>query len=208
MSLSQFETDEQRAEALIDWLKENSKFIVGLIGLSVALFFGTHFYKSSQAAGVKRSSDQYGLFKDLYQQDSLNDEAFEAVKGAKHTIYGTFAASLLASDIEQEKRDGDAVALLEEAIKREKDTVLKAMLTYRLALAHYNSDQFDEAQKVLEKITLASYEPLVKTLAGDIALKRGDHETARIRYSEALEMNDENQLSLTYYKLQALGGAL
>ena len=45
MSLNQFETDEQRAEALVDWLKANGAFIVLAVVIVIGGIIGWDYYK-------------------------------------------------------------------------------------------------------------------------------------------------------------------
>ena len=52
-------TDQQQAELIKNWLKENSKFLVGGVVLGVSGFFGIQFFQESKLKEAEVASQLY-----------------------------------------------------------------------------------------------------------------------------------------------------
>ncbi len=207
MSLNQFETDEQRAEALLDWLRENSTFLVLLVVGSIALFIGIHYYKEQQIRAVEEASEAYNLFnRTLSGADPEAPEvlaAADALSEEKHPIYHSLAAIKVAQGANSGEIRRDQLI---SALEYEKDPIIRDLLYYRLSQLLYNEGAYEEALSYIEEISSSGYRGLAKNIAGDIYLKLEQPDKARLRYEEAIEAGKFTELTL--YKLEALGGPL
>ena len=65
MALNQYETDEQRAEVLIDWLKKNVGYLLLLVVIVVGSIIGVGYYKSSSDDKLTKTFDTYEAFLEI-----------------------------------------------------------------------------------------------------------------------------------------------
>lgn len=187
MSLNQFETDEQRAEALLDWLKRNSTYLVFLVVMVIGSIFGVEYYKGQKKQKIATEYQTYAAFVDALEAGNIQQiEDASALFAQDNQTYKTFGTLLLAKQAHEADNFAEAETLLQEALKEEKDAGLASLLAYRLANVQFDQDNFDGALATLKSIDAVEFRGLVKTLEGDIFVAQGKLADAKISYEEAL----------------------
>lgn len=189
MSLNQFETDEQRAEALVDWLKANGAFIVLAVVIVIGGIIGWDYYKSHKQAALATQAMNYYTFEQALENGQLDEAAAQAIlsnstsEGFKDLVMlqkAAFAAN-------QNNLDA-AIAELQSQLNHVKDVAMKDLFRYRLAVLLYEKKDYASAMVELNHIKTDSYKGLVKSLQGDIYVQEGRLDNAKTVYTEAFEI--------------------
>lgn len=187
MSLNQYETDEQRAEALVEWIKRNSTYLIFLVVVVIGSIFGVEYFKGQKSQRVAEEYQIYAQFVDALEAGNIQTSAdASALFSQGNQTYKTFGALLLAKQQHEVDNFVEAEALLAEALTAENDHGLASLLAYRLANVQFDQDNFNEALSTLKKVSSVEFKGLAKTLEGDIYAAMGKIEDAKISYEEAL----------------------
>lgn len=189
MSLNQFETDEQRAEALVDWLKSNGVWIFLALALIIGGIIGWDYYKGQKNNRLSEQALNYYLFEQSLETGKLDEKAIAAVMNdAKSEGFKDLAMLQKAAFQANDNDLKGAIADLQGQVANVKDPVMKDLYRYRLAVALYESDDYVASMAELNQITTKSYTGLVKSLQGDIYVKEGRFDNAKTVYTEAFEI--------------------
>lgn len=186
MALNQYETDEQRAEVLVDWLKRNVGYLLLLVVIVVGSIAGVEYYKRRSVDQLNATFDQYESFLTQYANEAITPEASAQIVANNEGIYQVFSAMLLAKEAHGAGEFETASNLLNSAIQKANDEGLKALLQYRLAIVQFDQGQNDQALASLQQIQAVEFLGLRKVLEGDIYLSMGRAQDAKISYEEAL----------------------
>lgn len=187
MALNQYETDEQRAEVLIDWLKRNVAYLILLVVIVIGSIAGVEYYKRSSVDTLSKNFDTYESF--LTQLDSAPIDAAmgEKLIANNEDIYQVFSAMLLAKEAHDAGEYDNAANLLKGAIANaDGEAGLQALLHYRLAIVLFDQDNNEAALSSLKEIQAPEFLGLRKVLEGDIYQSMGRLDDAKISYEEAL----------------------
>lgn len=186
MALNQYETDEQRAEVLVDWLKRNVGYLLFLVVLVVGSIAGVEYYKRSTVTQLNETFDSYETFLTQYADAPIDAGTSEKWVAVNEGIYQVFSAMLLAKEAHGAGEFETAEKLLTEARNMADDEGLQALLNYRLAIVQFDQGKNDPALESLKQIQAVEFLGLRKVLEGDIYLSMGRAQDAKISYEEAL----------------------
>ncbi len=206
MALNQYETDEQRAEVLIDWLKKNVGYLLLLVVIVVGSIIGVGYYKSSSDDKLTKTFDTYEAFLAEYAKNPIDAVTGEKLVENNEGVYQVFSAMLLAKEAHGAGHYDDAKTLLTQAIaNNEAGAGVGALLQYRLAIVLFDQGENDAALAALKEIQVPEFIGLRKVLEGDIYQAMGRLDDARISYEEALSSDvvpDSAQAKLEFLSVQ------
>lgn len=204
--MTEYKTDEEKAEELKAWWKENGKYVIIGIVLAIAILFGREYWQKSEANKVNNSS---ALF---YQEQNSPDEttATSYALTLKNDYPKTPYASMVAMDQAKSlAENGDytkAETELQWVLDNAKDPELLSIAKLRLARVLVAQEQLDQAEALLTNDELpAAYSGLVNDIRGDIYAARAQSDEARQAYERALETSQGNAAELIRLKLDNLG---
>lgn len=206
MALNQYETDEQRAEVLIDWLKRNVGYLILLVVIVVGSIAGVEYYKRSSVDGLTERFDTYESFLKEYGNTPLDAATGEKLVAENEGVYRVFSAMLLAKEVHGAGDYDAAAALLKGAINDANgEAGLLALLQYRLAIVQFDQGKVEDALASLKEIQATEFSGLRKVLEGDIYQSMGRLDDAKISYEEALNSDvvpddAQNKLNLLSVK--------
>lgn len=186
MALNQYETDEQRAEVLIDWLKRNVGYLLLLVVIVVGSIAGVEYYKRNSVSQLNQTFDVYESFLTQYGEKAIDATESEKLIASNEGIYQVFSAMLLAKEAHGAGELAAAENLLNAALVDAGDDGLKALLQYRLAIVQFDQGKNEIALESLKQIQAVEFLGLRKVLEGDIYLSMGREQDAKISYEEAL----------------------
>ncbi len=189
-----YKTDEEQAETLKRWLRDNGLSIVTGIMLAVAILYGM---KSWTEYGVRKAETASNLY--LQFQMASNRESEDLLKhydalikdfaGSEYAVL----ASLQMAKLQAGKDDLKAAAAhLQWALDHAAAEGVKHTARLRLARVLLADGNVDGADKLIAGITDPSYTALYEELRGDIALQRGKHAEAHDAYERALAAMPDN----------------
>lgn len=189
MSLNQFETDDQRAEALVDWLKANGAWIFFAIIVVIGSIIGWDYYKSHKSDRLSTQATNYYVFEQALESGKLDDKAIAAVMNdAKAEGFKDLAMLQKAAFQANDNDLKGAIADLQSQLAATKDPVMKDLFRYRLAVALYENSDYTASMAELNQITTKSFIGLVKSLQGDVYVKEGRIDNAKTVYAEAFDI--------------------
>ena len=213
--MEQFSTEEQQAEAVRKWLKENGSSIAIGIGLGLLVMFGTNRWQSYQLGTAESASLQYANLQVaaaqgdagpvLAQSERMRDDYADSA-------YTSFAALTAASSaLKQEAPDVAAVtAQLRWVMEHAPVPGLRDIARVRLARVLLSEGDAAAALALTEGGDSAAFAGLYAEVRGDIALAGGDLQAARKAYATALTaltaMTGEGS-ALLRVKLENIGGS-
>lgn len=189
-----YKTDEEQAETLKRWLRDNGVSLVTGIMLGLALLFG---FKSWTEYGVRKSETASNLFVQFAGASTQNMEEavkhYDAlIKDFSGTEYAVLA-SLWMAKLQLGKGDATAArAHLQWALEHAHTPGLQHTARLRLARVILAGGDIDAADKLIAGIQVASHTALYEELRGDIARARGNLEEAHAAYERALAAMPEN----------------
>lgn len=182
--MSQYETDDEKVEAIKKWWKENGTSVIAGVVIGLAVVFGWRgWIQYSDSVGAQASADFEQLLTSAGQ-----GEIESATKRADllNQDYGStpYAAlgSLVAAKVRYESGDvAGAIADLQEVIAKAPDPALSRLAGLRLARIQVAEGQLDAAAA-----TVGTHDD-GQTFAGDFAAVRGDIAAARGDLAKARE---------------------
>jgi len=204
-------SDDERAEALREWWRDNWRWIVGGVVLGLALLFGWYYWQSSQ---LKRAEQAAQLYSEV--QIALAAKDVSKAESAAKTLSSDFgraayaqqAQLLLAKNYVDAGDFAKAEPLLRAVTEHSKDKELADIAQLRLARLLVQQAKYDEAVKLLEPLTAGGFGAQAREIRGDALVAKGDAEGARAEYAAALANVDATiDRELVELKLQDVGGA-
>lgn len=184
-----YASDEEKAEAIKQWWRDNGRSVVAGVVLGVAAIFGFRYWMNYQQVQTEQAAV-------MYQQASIQLNQTEVAE-AEATVdmlmqdYGASTYAVFAAlEMAQNKlAAGDAEAAADylnwvsEEAKLESH---RALARLRLARVYFSQDKMDEALAVIETAESQAFGSLFSELKGDIKLAQGDTSAAEMAYQAAL----------------------
>ena len=201
-----YNNDDQQAEAIKNWIKENGKAVlfgatIGLVGM-----FGWRYYNEYRQSQMEQASVDYEVV--VKQLASDKEKAFPAVAEyvAQHVgnSYGDLAALQLAAAAVKAGKLDLAVEQLQRVADKGHDAV-KPVAAIRLARVLGEQGKFADAQKRLDGVTQKAYKASVAEVRGDLFIQQGDKSKALAAYQDAVAAGGEKSSAELRVKLDDLG---
>ena len=201
-----YNNDEQQAEAIKNWIKENGRAV--LLGAAIGLvgMFGWRYYNDYHQGKMEAASAAYDVvIKDL---DQNKEKAFstvsEFVSNYSGSAQGDLAALQLASAAVKAGKLDLAVSQL-QTVADKGNAAVKPIAAIRLARVLGEQGKFADAQKRLDSVTQKAYKAVVAEVRGDLYLQQNDKSKALAAYQEAVAAGGEQSSSELRSKLDDLG---
>lgn len=209
--MTQYETDEEKVEALKRWWKENGLSVAVGIAIGLGAIFGWRAWQDYQDAQAQAAS---AIFEQVLARVSggaspaatleLAEQLLEGYGGTPYAALGT----LVAARVHQANDKPDAAEqALERVIADAPEPALARIAALRLARLLLARDDLPAAEAVVSAHDdKGAFRGEFAAVRGDIAAARGDIEAARKAYREALSVGTE-QSQLLEIKLANLPAA-
>lgn len=188
--MSQYETDEEKVEAIRKWWKENGTSVIAGVVIGLALVFGWRGwiqYRDGVRAQASAGFEQVLASVDLGQTESATEGAERLNQEFGSTPYAALG-SLVAAKARYEAGDtAGAVAQLQRVLAKAPDPALSRLAAVRLARIQVADGQLEAAAATVQAhddgLAFAGDFAAVR---GDIAAARGDLVKAREEYERAI----------------------
>ena len=198
-------TDQQQAELIKNWLKENSKFLMGGLVLVISGFFGVQFLQQNKLKEAEMASQLYSEIEFAVKQQRLtqaqtllqkmdNDYANTPYQDQGHL----FMAKLFMDSVDYE----NAILQLEFLIDNATDESFKHIARIRIARIKLQQNLYDEALQILETESMGSFEAKYEETKGDIFAKKGEYPEAQAAYLKALDLLLPGQFDYEYIQMK------
>jgi predicted negative regulator of RcsB-dependent stress response len=194
-------SDDERAEQIKKWWRENGTSIGAGIAIAVAGVFGWQQWQQHQIDQSEAASEQFQIAQ-AAETDKV--KALRAVaEDFSSTPYAALASLTAASEASQ---DDPATAI--EALKvamNGKDTNVADIATLRLIRLYIAEGKLSEAKSLLDTDLAVAYTSLVEELRGDYYVAEKDLQKAREAYDKAILSAGNNPVRYLKMKRDNLG---
>ena len=198
-------TDQQQAELIKNWLKENSKFLVGGVVLGVSGFFGIQFLQQNKLKEAEMASQLYSEIEFAVKQQRLTQAQTLLQKmdsDFNNTPYQDqghlFMAKLFMDSVDYE----NAIIQLEFLVENSIDESLKHIARIRIARIRLQQNLYDEALQVVQTESMGSFEAKYEEIKGDIFSKQGQFSEAQAAYLKALDLLLPGEFDYEYIQMK------
>lgn len=184
-----YASDEEKAEAIKQWWRDNGRSVVAGVALGAAAIFGFRYWMNHQQVQTEQASV-------IYQQAAIQlnrSEVAEAqttvarlTQDYASTAYAVFAALEMAEAAVVNGDNALAAEQLNWVINNADLTSHQELARLRLAQLHLNQGELEKASALVGQAQLAAYDSLFAELKGDIKLAQGDTEAAHSAYQRAM----------------------
>ena len=212
--MAEYDTDEERITAIMDFLKRNQRFILltfGAVFFTAITSLSVSSYFTNQNAQAAKLYDAWSIVEsdekiDLEQQAAT----FSALQeNFPKTGYAGLARLIKGS---QQAREGDLDASLEEFNELLDSTsglfgndVLNVIARINIARIELSNNNFSNVLEVLEPLNSSSEHPMVYEVKADALAALNKNDLALAQYNLAItNMQDESQKSLLKIKINQL----
>lgn len=189
-----YKTDEEQAETIKRWLRENGISLVTGLLLGLAVLFGFKSWTEYGARKAEQASNLYVQYTSARAQglDAAVQHYDALIKDFSDSEYAVLA-SLDMAKAQVEKSDlAAARAHLQWALDHAKTDGVRLTARLRLARVVLAAGEIDAAEQLIAGSADPSFVALYEELRGDIAVARGDLAAAHDAYERALAAMPEN----------------
>lgn len=205
--------EEEQAELLKNWWKENGTAAIITVVLAVAALIGWREWQGYQGEQSADASAQYQSMLDAItgpesSADDVTGKAdalIEEYPGSAYADHARLAKAGLAVANEEYEQ---AVALLEEVANDGATDELTYTATLRLARVYLQQQAWDKAGAALKGSFPNAFNGMALELRGDVAKGKGEVAAAQQHYAAALEvLQDGGEKDRVQMKLDDLNTA-
>ena len=205
----EFETEEQKVEALKKWWQANAKVVITGIVLGGALIAGWRFYQDYK---IKHAEQASALYETVLQVAATNGDintqqtrVNELMADYANTPYAALSALVLAKQQVQAGDNVKAMQQLEWVMNNASATEIRNVARLRLARLMMTTEQYDAAMNLVNSAYPESFTALSEELKGDLYVLRGDIAAARTAYDKAILASDNSASEFLKLKRDDLG---
>ena len=184
-------TDDQQAEIVKKWLKDNGLFIVASFGIAISSVFGLQFYQDSNLKQAESASRLYAEMEFAVRQQRLSQaqtilqQMDNEFSGSAYQIQSHLSMAKLFMD----SLDYDnAITQLEFVLEQAGDETFSMTARQRIARIYIEKGAFQDALDLLGQVQVPeAFQAQNEIIKGDAYLGMGEQENARTSYEIALE---------------------
>ncbi len=183
-------TDQQRAEQVWGWLRENGWYLLGGIVLGLGGLFVWRQWGTSQLERAEQASALYAeLLTAIRVERTTRAEEIAAQLAAEYgsTPYVDQARLAMARVKMDRSQPEDAARYLREVMEDAGSEEIGHIARLRLARVLAHQEKYDEALKILSVPRDSAFAPRYHEVRGDIYVTTGRVEDARAEYEAALQ---------------------
>lgn len=196
--MTDLKTDEEKAEELKQWWRDNGTSVLAGVALAIA---GTFGWQQWQAHKISEAEIASGLFA---QMDTDKAAVEKLSSEYSSTPYGAFASLEKAKNAETEKNAKAAIEALRTATKSGQVNVAR-IAKLRLARTLIANGELEEADSLLKEKLPSAYTSLVEELKGDLHFAKKELDKAREAYDRAILAAGRDSVDYLKMKRNNLG---
>jgi predicted negative regulator of RcsB-dependent stress response len=190
-------TDDQQAELIKSWWRENGLFLVGGLVLGVGGLFG---WQTWQSVSTQKSQEASNAFQELLEASA--QQRYNKADELYELITADYAGTPYADSAELEQ-----AARLRRLASKTDDTSIRNIAKLRLGRVLLQLEDYSAAAQIAAYAKNDAYTAEFADLRGDIAYAQGNIAAARTAYEQALASGGEEfpQAGYVRVKLNDLG---
>ncbi|MGB1310243.1 MAG: YfgM family protein [Leucothrix sp.] len=194
-------SDDERAEQIKKWWRDNGMSIGAGVAIAVAGVFGWQQWQQHKITQAAAASEQFKKAQ-LVETDKVR--ALQAVaEEYSATPYAALASLAAASEASQDN-PATAIESLKVAMSG-KDTNVADVARLRLVRLYIAEGKLSDAETLLDTKLAVAYTSLVEELRGDLYVAKKDLQKAREAYDKAILSTGSNPARYLRMKRDNLG---
>jgi predicted negative regulator of RcsB-dependent stress response len=185
-----YASDEEKAEAIKQWWRDNGRSVIAGIVLGGAAIFGFKYWTNFQQVQAEQAALLYQQSMELLSQEeasSASTTADQLKESFPDTAYAVFAALQMAQTLVETGDIATAKSQLEWVVYEAKLAGLRDLARYRLAKLEVNDQDYTKAMQHISQAETEAYTSLFAELEGDIAKAQGQPAAANLAYQKAID---------------------
>jgi len=215
--MTDFLTDDEKADAIKNWLKVNGMSIIVSVSLTVTGILAYRYWQDHTLNQAQIASSIYTSI----QQEALQSNDKTAAKTIDNTPniqqlksnyadtpYASMAALLAAKHSALKGDNSAAIKELQWVNNNASEKLIQDLAKLRLARVYIASKQLDKAKPLLEGNFPSAYASLLSELKGDMHLAKEQPQKARVAYDKALLSSQGIATDYLKMKRDDLGSAI
>nr|CAA6821580.1 MAG: Mlr7403 protein [uncultured Thiotrichaceae bacterium] len=202
--MTDFKTDEEKAEDLKRWWKENGTSVVAGVALAVAGLFGWEYWQNSKVQTAEAASADYQIASRETDPAVAQQQLANLQNDYSSTPYAAMAALQSAKLYAEEGKNQEAATALQWVVDNSSETEYQEVAGLRLARVYIAMEKYDDALAITKQEYGDGFESLLEELRGDIFAEQNKIEDARKAYERAI-LTDGGANELIQMKLDNLG---
>ena len=206
-------TDQQQAEQVKSWLRQNGAFLAAGVVLGLGALFGWNQWQSYQQRQAEEASAAYEALLVAVRANKLDEAEPGMTRIAAEfgsSPYADQARLLMARLYLDQSKPDKAAEYLQQVVSTTRSPEVRNIAQLRLARVLTFQEKYAEALKVLTDPGSKAFAPSFHDVRGDVYYALGKQAEARSEYEQALNGDAAaTVIDRTYVtaKLDELGGA-
>ena len=199
-------TDQQQAEIVKKWLKDNGLFIIASFGIAISGVFGLQYYKDSNLKESENASRLYGEMEFAVRQQRLSQaqtilqQMDNDFSGSAYQIQSHLSmAKLYMDDLDYD----NAIIQLEFVLEQSDDENFSMVARQRIARIYIEKGEFQAALDMLGEEVPEAFRAQFEIIKGDAYMGIGDQANAKIAYEIALETLTPGSFAYDFTKMKS-----
>ncbi|MEE9310120.1 MAG: tetratricopeptide repeat protein [Cocleimonas sp.] len=198
-------SDDEKAEELKAWWKENGISVIAGVALTIGGMFG---YQQWQQNKLDQSEGASRLYAKVTSGGTDSAEALKELNSEYgSSSYASLAALSAAKTSCEAGKTDDCIAQLKTASESSQDSVA-SIAKLRLARTLISTGKLDEAQALLTEKMPAAYASLITELTGDVHYAKKEFDKAREAYDRAILSSGGQNIDILKMKRDDLGSQI
>lgn len=183
----ELKSDEEKAEELKAWWKQNGTSVIAGIALTVGGMFGYQQWQQNQLTKSEGASKVFSQLSSELEKDGTDTTALLKQLNDKYsgTAYSALAALSTAKTSCESGKTEQCIEQLRSATKSSQSSV-SSVAKIRLARTLISAGELSEAETLLAEKMPVAYSSLITELKGDILFAKKDYAKARAAYDRAI----------------------
>lgn len=198
-------TEDQQAERVRRWVRENGLFVVAGVVLGLGGLFGWQQWNDYQ---VQQSGEASNVWEQMRQ--AIDGERFNAAQETLTVLESDYAVTpylaqgrLAMARMHMDRNElGAAAEQLQLAVSDTRDPTLRRVAELRLAQLYIAEQRYAEAQELLGPDDDSSFAALYHELRGDALFYQGEYAAARTAYEQALATDISGVIDRPYVQIK------
>lgn len=203
--------DNERAERVKQWWKDNGLAIVGGAALGLVAIFGYRAWESNQQAHMEAAAGAYESLQASAQTLSVEDldtRMTEFREEYGDTPYASLASLEAGVQYYRAGEPDKAASAFQYTIENGNPAELRDVARVRLARLTMDRGELESALDILDQVEGDSFASLVNELRGDALARLGRIEEARAAYETARETSVGETTRFLDVKIASLGSGI